>query len=58
VTPASRTSGGRPTKEELAQAIQDVDGNMSKLAKVLGVSRQTLYRWCRELEISVEPSGD
>ncbi|MGH8308320.1 MAG: sigma-54-dependent Fis family transcriptional regulator [Steroidobacteraceae bacterium] len=38
-------------REDVLRAILDSDGNMSRAAKLLGLSRNTLYRRCRRLEI-------
>jgi transcriptional regulator of acetoin/glycerol metabolism len=35
----------------LLRAIQQSDGNMSRAAKLLGVSRNTLYRRCKRLDL-------
>ena len=38
-------------REELLRVIEDCGGNMSRAAKRLGLSRNTLYRRCRRLDI-------
>lgn len=40
-------------REDVLRAIHDSDGNMSRAAKLLGLSRNTLYRRCRSLQISL-----
>ncbi len=41
----------RYEKKVLAQALRLSDGNMSKTAKLLGISRSTLYEKCRIHEL-------
>jgi transcriptional regulator of acetoin/glycerol metabolism len=43
---------GDARKEELLKCIRECDGNMSRVAEMLGISRNTLYRRCRTLGIS------
>ncbi|HKE97119.1 MAG TPA: sigma 54-interacting transcriptional regulator, partial [Povalibacter sp.] len=43
-------------RDALLRAIRDNDGNMSRAAKHLGVSRNTLYRRCKRLEVAVQRS--
>ena len=55
VSPAHRTaaSGGdlrSLEKEAITAAIEAAEGNLSKAAKNLGISRTTLYRKCRQFE--------
>ena len=38
-------------REELARSLRECDGNMSQAAKKLGISRNTLYRRCKRLDI-------
>jgi sigma-54 dependent transcriptional regulator, acetoin dehydrogenase operon transcriptional activator AcoR len=40
-------------REDLMNCIRDCDGNMSLTAKRLGISRNTLYRRCKRLEIAL-----
>jgi sigma-54 dependent transcriptional regulator, acetoin dehydrogenase operon transcriptional activator AcoR len=47
----SLESGAR---EDLLRAIRDSDGNMSRAAKHLGLSRNTLYRRCKRLKIPLQ----
>lgn len=42
-----------PSEEIIRAAIADA-GSITGAAKLLGVSRQTLHRWLRELAIRVE----
>lgn len=43
-------------REALQQAIRDSSHNMSRAAKLLGVSRNTLYRRCKRLDIPLRAS--
>jgi len=38
----------------MLRTIRECDGNMSRAAEQLGVSRNTLYRRCRRLGISAQ----
>ena len=42
---------GRPTSDDLAEALRQADGNKSEAARLLGISRPTLYRWMRDLGV-------
>ncbi len=44
----------RPSRETLVRAFASQNGNMRSLAKHVGVSRATLYRWVRELGLTVD----
>ena len=44
-------------REALQQAIQDCNHNMSRAAKLLGVSRNTLYRRCSRLGVPLRGSA-
>ena len=45
-------------REKLLRTIRECDGNMSRAAEQLGVSRNTLYRRCRRLDIAPQrPPG-
>jgi transcriptional regulator of acetoin/glycerol metabolism len=47
--------GGQPEsaeREKLLRTIRECDGNMTRAAHELGVSRNTLYRRCRRLGIT------
>lgn len=43
-------------RETLMQSIRECDGNMSRAAQRLGVSRNTLYRRCKRLGIALRNS--
>ena len=45
----------RPSKEQILTALEAVDGARSQAAETLGVSRMTLWKWMRELEIQWPP---
>jgi transposase-like protein len=47
-------SSRRPTRAALEQAIREEGGNVTRLAKRLGTSRQTLYKWIYELDLAGE----
>jgi transcriptional regulator of acetoin/glycerol metabolism len=42
----------------LLRCLRECDGNMSLAAKKLGVSRNTLYRRCKRLDIAPQRSHD
>ncbi|HLS82358.1 MAG TPA: helix-turn-helix domain-containing protein, partial [Steroidobacter sp.] len=46
-------------RDEILRTIHDCAGNMSRAARRLGVSRNTLYRRCRQLGIPLRraPAG-
>jgi transcriptional regulator of acetoin/glycerol metabolism len=43
-------------RDNLLQCIRECDGNMSRAAERLGVSRNTLYRRCKRLDIPLQHS--
>jgi transcriptional regulator of acetoin/glycerol metabolism len=43
-------------RDALIQCIRECDGNMSRAAERLGVSRNTLYRRCKRLDIPLQHS--
>jgi transcriptional regulator of acetoin/glycerol metabolism len=43
-------------RDELVQCIRECEGNMSRAAEKLGVSRNTLYRRCKRLDIPLQHS--
>ena len=47
-----RMSTERPARSDLIAAIVKA-GSLKETAAALGVSRMTLYRWCRDLKIDV-----
>ncbi|MEZ4319220.1 MAG: sigma 54-interacting transcriptional regulator [Myxococcota bacterium] len=44
----------RPEADELLELLKTKDGNVTHLAKDLGVARHTVYRWVREAGIDLE----
>jgi sigma-54 dependent transcriptional regulator, acetoin dehydrogenase operon transcriptional activator AcoR len=54
--PAEPVSQARAGKDEVLQAIRDCDGNMSRVAEQLGISRNTLYRRCKRFGIPLSGS--
>jgi len=48
----------RDERAELLRCLCECDGNMSLAAKKLGVSRNTLYRRCKRLDIAPQRSHD
>jgi transcriptional regulator of acetoin/glycerol metabolism len=56
---APAVHGGQPesaAREQLLRTIRECDGNMTRAAHQLGVSRNTLYRRCRRLGITEQRS--
>lgn len=49
-----RTRGERPAAGELAKLLADNQGNVTHLARELGVARHTLYRWVKEAGIALD----
>ena len=43
-------------REQLLRTIRECEGNMTRAASQLGISRNTLYRRCRRLGIAEERS--
>ena len=50
--------GSALERETLVQCIRECDGNMSRTAERLGMSRNTLYRRCKRLDIPLQHSRD
>ncbi|MFW6123006.1 MAG: helix-turn-helix domain-containing protein [Thermodesulfobacteriota bacterium] len=44
----------RVSREELIQALHAAQGQKSKTAALLGVSRVTLWKWLKEYNVQVE----
>lgn len=42
----------RPAKAQFVEAIREAEGNISRLASRLGVTRQTLYTWIYQLDLA------
>ena len=51
---ASTLAGREAEREELLQAIRESDGNMSRAAERLAISRNTLYRRCKRLGVPLQ----
>jgi transcriptional regulator of acetoin/glycerol metabolism len=45
-------------RRALMQAVQDCGGNMSRAAQLLGISRNTLYRRCKRLQVPSHGGAD
>jgi sigma-54 dependent transcriptional regulator, acetoin dehydrogenase operon transcriptional activator AcoR len=45
-------------RRALMQAVQDCGGNMSRAAQLLGISRNTLYRRCKRLQVPLHGGAD
>jgi transcriptional regulator with GAF, ATPase, and Fis domain len=45
---------GVPTKEELVQVLERLDGNIAKVAAFFGKERQQIYRWAKRYELELE----
>jgi transcriptional regulator of acetoin/glycerol metabolism len=41
-------------QEALLQAAEDCNGNVSEMARVLGIGRTTVWRWLKRMDISLE----
>lgn len=42
----------RPTRHTLEQLLRETDGNISRLAGLLDISRPTLYEWIYQLDLA------
>ncbi|MCA9581811.1 MAG: sigma-54-dependent Fis family transcriptional regulator [Myxococcales bacterium] len=47
-------AGVRPTPLELGTLLRNQGGNVTHLARELGVARHTLYRWLKEADIALD----
>jgi len=47
-------AGAMPTREELAALLEQMDGNVARLAEHLGKDRQQIYRWAKRYGLDVE----
>lgn len=56
--PDARSASTDMEKEQLLRNIRECDGNMSRVAQRLGVSRNTLYRRCKRLGIPPQRPRD
>ena len=50
----TRTSRKRPTLKQFADVAEACKGQVSKMAKALGVSRKTLWQWTKKYESYAE----
>jgi transcriptional regulator of acetoin/glycerol metabolism len=57
-SPDARSASKDTEKAELLKDIRECDGNMSRVAQRLGVSRNTLYRRCKRLGIPPQHPRD
>ncbi len=53
--PGRRRSRSRPSREQIMAALDEVDGVRAQAAEALGVSRMTLWKWMRDLDIEWPP---
>ena len=47
-------AGAMPTREELVALLEQMDGNVARLAEHLGKDRQQIYRWAKRYGLDVE----
>jgi DNA-binding NtrC family response regulator len=52
----SKKAGEKPSRTGLEEILSRLKGNVRKLAEELGVSRNTIYRWCDEYGIDLSKS--
>jgi len=50
-TPPSATLLSTAQREQIERVLREVGGNKAKAAKLLGVSRRSLYRWLERLDL-------
>jgi transcriptional regulator of acetoin/glycerol metabolism len=54
-TPPDRTQPFNQIQQEaLLQAAKDCNGNVSEMARMLGIGRTTVWRWLKRMDISLE----
>ena len=47
-------AGAMPTREELVALLEQMDGNVARVADHLGKDRQQIYRWAKRYGLDVE----
>ncbi|MBV8757103.1 MAG: sigma 54-interacting transcriptional regulator [Deltaproteobacteria bacterium] len=47
-------AGAMPTREELTALLEQMDGNVARVAEHLGKDRQQIYRWAKRYGLDVE----
>ncbi len=54
VPPRPAGPAPRPVREELAELLRESGGNVSAVARRLGVCTRTVYRWLKSLDLDVQ----